>query len=91
MSPSKKSLYEIPKSILEQFGPFVEFKQDGAFVSVDLSDGRTYSGILLVSPNWIAAMEGYETLPFDPAFIVRVYQTATDLKRRSSSSWTFWI
>jgi len=78
-------------TLIERDGPFEEFKQDGAMISVELTDGRNLAGILLVFPNHIAAMEGHDVLPFNPADIVRVYQTTDDLRRSSSSSWTFWI
>jgi hypothetical protein len=83
--------YEIPMAIVKRDGPFEEFKQDGAFVSVELVDGRHFAGILVIYPNQIAAMEAHDVLPFDPSEIVRAYQTVDDLRRRSSSSWKFWI
>ena len=83
--------YEIPMTLIERDGPFEEFKQDGSMVSVELNDGRIFTGILMVYPNHIAAMEGCEVLPFSPSEIARVFQTADDLRRRSSSSWTSWM
>ena len=77
--------------VVERDGPFEEFKKDGAMVSVELADGRHFAGILVIYPNQIGAMEGHDVLPFEPAEIVRVYQTADDLRRRSSASWRFWI
>ena len=82
--------YLIPQRIFERDGPFSEFKQDGAFVTVELTDGRRFDGILVIYPNQIAAMEGHSKLPFDPAEIVRVVQTPSDLERRSSSDWHYW-
>ncbi len=32
--------YEIPIEIINKFGPFKEFKQDGSIVSVELNDGE---------------------------------------------------
>jgi len=78
-------------AVVERDGPFDEFKQDGSMVSVELADGRHFTGILVVYPNCIAAMDGHDVLPFDPLQIIRAYQTAEDFRRRSSSSWTFWI
>ena len=80
----------MPMAVIERHGPFQEFKQDGSMVSVELADGRHFTGILVVYPNTIAAMAGHATLPFEPSDIVRVYQTAEDSLRRSSSNWTFW-
>lgn len=81
--------YLIPWDIVERDGPFEEFKQDGAVVSVELADGRTYGGVLLVYPNEIWAMDGYSELPFDPQSIKRIFQTEHDLADRSKSSWGF--
>jgi hypothetical protein len=78
-------------AVFERDGPFEEFHQDGAMISIELADGRHFTGVLMVYPNHIAAMEGHEVLPFDPSQIVRAYQTPEDLRRRSSRSWTFWI
>jgi len=78
-------------AVVDRDGPFSEFKPDGAFVSVELADGRQFAGILVVFPNRIAAMDGCDVLPFEPSEIVRAFQTHRDLHRRSSSSWTYWI
>jgi len=91
MHSSSAHIYEIPMALIERDGPFEEFKQDGAMISIELFDGRKFTGILLVHPNRIAAMEGQDVLPFNPSDIVRVYQTPDDLGRRSSSGWTFWL
>jgi hypothetical protein len=81
---------EIPVPIMERDGPFKEFKQDAAFVSVELTDGRKFENLLILYPNRIAAMKGASVLPFDPRQINRVFQTAEDLKLRSSSTWALW-
>ena len=86
-----KYKYNIPDDVYKKFGPFDEFKQDASFVTVELSDGRKFSGVLVLYPNFIIAMEGFDEIPFDPSSIVRVCQTGDDLKKRSSSDWTFWI
>ena len=83
--------YEIPDDVYKKFGPFDEFKQDASFVTVELNDERKISGVLILYPNYIIAVENFSEIPFDPNNIVRVYQTKDDLKRRSSSDWTFWM
>jgi hypothetical protein len=76
---------------MERADPFKEFKQQASFVTVELKDGQIYEGILLILPNQIGAMDGHDVLPFDPLEVTRVYQTNQDLRRRSSSNWTFWL
>jgi hypothetical protein len=80
----------IPEAVLRRDGPFEEFKQDAAMVSVELADGRQFHHLLVLYPNYIIAMKDHSVLPFDPADIVRAFQTERDRKIRSSSSWTFW-
>ena len=80
---------QIPQNIYERDGPFKEFKQDAAIVSVELDDGRVFPGVVVLFPNYIIAMEGYSDLPFDPAKVIRVLQTAQDLKSRSKSDWVW--
>ena len=81
---------EIPANVVERDGPFEEFKQDAAFVSVELADGRKFEHLLLLHPNYLIAMKGESVLPFDPKQVMRAFQTAEDLKLRSSSNWAFW-
>jgi hypothetical protein len=89
MSPQEQH-YELPCGVFERDGPFDEFKQDAAFVTVELTDGRQFAGVLLLYPNQIIAVQDYDRIPFDPSTIVRAYQTSADLQRRSRSDWTFW-
>ena len=86
----EQSYLEIPTEVVQRDGPFDEFKQDAAFVSVELNDGRRFDHLLVLYPNYIIAMKGKSVLPFDPKQNIRVYQTDEDLKLRSSSSWVFW-
>ena len=85
-----QSYLEIPAEVVQRDGPFDEFKQDAAFVSVELTDGRRFDHLLVLYPNYIIAMKGESVLPFDPKQIRRAFQTDEDLKLRSSSSWVFW-
>lgn len=79
---------EIPKAIIERDGPFNEFKQDGAIVSVELTDGRQVSGVLLIYPNYVGAIENETTLTFKPSEVVKVWQSSEDLTIRTKG-WTF--
>jgi hypothetical protein len=81
---------EIPMSVVERDGPFDEFHKDASFVTVELKNGRTMDGVLVVYPNYIVAVEGFDDLPFQPVDVVKAYQTSEDLKRISKSSWTMW-
>jgi hypothetical protein len=81
--------YEIPGRIVERDGPFIEFKQDGAIVTVELVDGKTIGQVLLVYPNQVFAVRGCDRMPFDPQQVVRVFQSPEDLRTRTTSEWTF--
>ena len=81
--------YEIPTTIVERDGPFSEFKQNGAIVTVELTDGRIFESVLLVHPNEVWAVQGTDRIPFDPQQVVRVFQTPGDLGTRTTSEWVF--
>jgi hypothetical protein len=81
--------YEIPRGIVERDGPFAEFKQDAAIVSVELVGGQTIGQVLLVYPNQIWAVRGRDAIPFDPSQVVRIFQSSEDLRTRTTSDWTF--
>ena len=81
--------YRMPSHLIERDGPFVEFKQDGAIVSVDLANGVTHDEVLLVYPDYIAAVPKGEDLPFLPEDVVRVFQSPENLVARANSSWSY--
>jgi hypothetical protein len=80
---------EIPMFVIEKYGPFHEFAQDASMVSVELTDKRIVTGVLVVYPNYIGAIEGKDDLFFSPKDVVRVFQTPEDLKKRSKSNWAW--
>lgn len=80
---------EIPMSVIDKYGPFHEFAQDASMVSVELKNGEIISGVLIVYPNYIGAIEGMNDLVFSPKDVVKVFQTEEDLKKRSKSSWSW--
>ena len=86
----QKQYLMIPQEVFDRDGPFDEFKQDAAIISVELNNGSQFSGVLVLYPNYIIAMKSYDTLPFDPENIVRAFQTEEDQRTRSKSTWTFW-
>ena len=55
---------EIPMSVIEKFGPFHEFAQDASMVSIELKNGTIISGVLIVYPNYVGAIEGENELIF---------------------------
>jgi hypothetical protein len=79
----------VPLDIIERDGPFRQFKQDAAFVTVELSNGKNVTGVLLLLPNFVIAVEGEKDLPFSPKDIVKITQTKEDRNKRSSSEWSF--
>ncbi len=68
----------IPLHIIERDGPFSTFKQDASFVTVELSNGKNVTGVLLLHPNYVIAVEGETDLPFSPKNIVKITQTKED-------------
>lgn len=56
--PCSMSNYKIPIEIVNLFGPFIEFKQNGAIVSVELESGQIISQVLLIYPNEVLAAQG---------------------------------
>jgi len=81
--------YEIPLEVINRFGPFEEFHQDGSMVSVELSNGKIINKVLLIYPNAVFAVQGEDKMPFDVKDVVTVFQTTDDLATRSSSDWVF--
>lgn len=80
---------EMAVSVIEKYGPFHEFAQDASMVTVELKDGGIVTGVLVVYPNYIGAIEGENDLVFSPKDVVKVFQTHEDLKKRSKSSWSW--
>ncbi len=83
------SKYEIPMGVVNRFGPFEEFKQNGSIVSVELVNGKVIERVLLIYPNQVFSVQGETQMPFNPKEVVRVFQTEVDLTTRTSSSWSF--
>ena len=83
------SNYKIPIETVNLFGPFIEFKQNGAIVSVELESGQIISQVLLIYPNEVLAIQGCKEISFDPETVVKVFQTETDLETRTTSDWSF--
>ena len=80
---------EIPKSVIDKYGPFHEFAKDASMVTVELKNGKVITGVVVVYPNYIAAIEGENDLIFSPKDVIKVYQTQEDLKKKSKSSWSW--
>ncbi len=83
------SNYKIPIEIVNLFGPFIEFKQNGSIVSVELESGQIISQVLLIYPNEVLAIQGCKAISFDPGTVVKIFQTETDLETRTTSDWCF--
>jgi len=77
-------------SVIDKFGPFDEFARDASMVTVELKNGEIITGVLIVYPNYIGAIEGEDDLIFSPKEVIKVFQTPEDLKKRSKSGW-FWL
>ncbi|MCV2360399.1 hypothetical protein LNV08_15590 [Paucibacter sp. TC2R-5] len=88
---SSPSLWHLPLHLVERDGPFVEFKQDAAYVTVELSNGAQIPNVLILYPNRIIGVKGQDSLAFDPSRVARLLQTESDLNCRSSSRDTFFL
>jgi len=86
----EQKFFEIPQDVFDRDGPFDEFKQDAAIVTVELTEGNKFGGVLVLYPNYIIGMKGMKEIPFDPTAINRVYQTDEDQGIRADPSWTIW-
>ena len=80
---------EIPMSVIEKSWPLHEFAQDASMVTVELKNGTIITGVLIVYPNYVGAIEGETDLTFSPSKVIRVFQTDEDLKKRSKSNWSW--
>ena len=83
------NMIKLVSYIIERDGPFSEFKQDASIVSVKLKSGKIYHQILLLYPDCVIGMNGYEQLPFRIEDISEVFQDEVDLSSRSEISWLF--
>jgi hypothetical protein len=76
---------------MRRAGRLAEFAKDASIASIRTKDGKVFAPAVIVFPDFIAAIEGFDYLPFREEEIEAVFQTSDDLKRRSSSSWKFFI
>jgi hypothetical protein len=74
--------HKFPAEVIERDGPFDEFSKDASMVSVEISDGRIYSRVVLVYPDFIGQIYGVKELPFDHNEVTRIFQTSDNLKER---------
>jgi hypothetical protein len=86
----QQKYFQIPQEIFDRDGPFDEFTQDAAIVTIELKEGKKFGGVLVLYPNYIIGMKGMKEIPFDPAEIHRVYQSEEDQRMRTDPSWTIW-
>jgi hypothetical protein len=81
---------EIPKLIFERDGPFKEFRSNLSYITVELQDGAKVKGVYLLYPNYVIGVEGCDELPFQPADVVKAYQTTEDVNKRDVTSCKHW-
>ena len=72
----RKNIYplkqlEIPTKVIARDGPFSEFKQDASFVTIELNSGAVVTGVLLLYPSYVIAVEGHDDLPFPQLTLLR--------------------
>jgi hypothetical protein len=72
---------KIPIALAQRNGPFEEFSQDVAVVSVSLDSGKCFDNVILLYPNYVIAVSGYTELPFNPSNVNAVWQK--DKKNRA--------
>ena len=81
---------QIPMNVAQKNGPFEEFKQDVSIVTVKTTDGRYFERVMLLYPNYVIAVAGYNQLPFDPSSIIEVIQAPQKLRKHNDSNWMLW-
>ena len=83
--------YQVPEAVMRVAGTLDEFANNAAIASIRIKGGAVFSPAVIVYPNYLAAIEGYDDLPFKPEDIEAVFQTPDDLKKRSKSTWSWYI
>lgn len=81
--------HRVPEEVMRRSGILQEFAKDAAIASIRVKGGAVFSPAVIVYPDFIAAIEGFDHLPFTEEEVEAVFQSEEDLKKRSSSSWTW--
>lgn len=81
--------YRVPEDVMRRAGVLEECSKDAAIASIRIRGGRVFSPAVIVYPDFIAAIEGFDCLPFKEEEVEAVFQTAENLKMRSRSSWSW--
>lgn len=80
---------EIPVDVIKACGPLREFRPNVAIATIELRNGAIITGVLIVYPNYVGAIEGEDDLTFSPSDVIKVSQNNEDLKKRTKSSWVW--
>lgn len=67
-----------------------EFANGGTQVSVRLSDGRIFYGILISNSMHPVAMRDFKDLPFSMEDIADIFQTDEDRNPNQRKDWDYW-
>jgi hypothetical protein len=81
--------HRVPEEVMQRAGTLEEFAKDASIASIRVRGGRVYSPAVIVYPDFIAAIEGFDHLPFREEEVEEVFQTPQDLLTRSESSWAW--
>ena len=81
---------EIPIDIAQKNGPYEEFKQDVAIVTIKTLDGRYFERVMLLYPNYVIAVAEQDRLPFEPSSVVEVTQAPRAMRKHKDSNWVYW-
>ena len=79
----------VPEEVMRRSGALQEFAKDAAIASIRVKGGVVFSPAVIVYPDYIAAVEGFDHLPFKEEDIEAVFQSEEDTKKRSSSNWSW--
>jgi hypothetical protein len=82
--------HRIPEEVMRRAGALQEFAMDASIASIRVKGGKIFSPVVIVYPDFIAAIEGFDHLPFTVEDVEAVFQSEEDLKKRSNSSW-IWL
>lgn len=82
--------YRLPDRLVSLISRMDEFANGATQVSVQMKDGRIFSGILISDATYIIAARGFSDLPFKVDDINNVFQTEDDKNPATRGGWLYW-
>lgn len=82
--------YQLPKNWVNKVASFSEFANGATQVSIKVKSGAIFGKILISNCMYIVAMRDHQSLPFEIADIVDIFQTDTDKNPQQKGGWFYW-